>query len=90
MINSFSELVDSIDATTYQNLKRAVELGKWPNGQPLSKDQQALCLQAVIAYEKTNLPAEEHSGYIPPQKHTHCGSTQGEIANDDEQPIKFK
>ena len=90
MINSFSELLDNINPDIYQSLKRAVELGKWPNGEKISAEQRQLCLQAVIAYEKKNLPPEEHSGYIPPAKHTHCGSTKGDIADDTEQPLNFK
>ncbi|MGH1485950.1 MAG: YeaC family protein [Cellvibrionaceae bacterium] len=90
MINSFSELLDNVTPDVYQNLKRAVELGKWPTGERISAEQRQLCLQAVIAYEKKNLPPEKHSGYIPPAKHTHCGSTKGDIADDAEQPLKFK
>jgi len=55
----------------------------------LSKEQRELCLQAVIAYEEKHLSPEERTGYIPPKKHTHCGSTEGNVADDDIQPLTF-
>lgn len=90
MIGSVQELLDSLTPDMYKNLKQSVELGKWPTGGALTEEQKSLCLQAVIAYEQKHLPPEQHTGYIPPKKHTHCGSETGVIANDDEQPIVFK
>ena len=89
MIQNISELLNNITPDIYQNLKRVVELGKWPNGEVVSTEQRSLCMQAVIAYEEKNFSEEQRSGYIPPKKHTHCGSTKSEIA-DDEQPLQFK
>lgn len=66
------QLLSSITPAIYQNLKRAIELGKWPDGNRLSTDQRALCMQAVIAYEKKHLPAEQHTGYIEPKPHAAC------------------
>jgi uncharacterized protein YeaC (DUF1315 family) len=90
MISSVQELLDSLTPEIYLQLKKSVEIGKWPTGGVLSADQRELCMQAVIAYEKKHLPAEEQTGYIPPKKHTHCGSETGEVANDDAQPLSFK
>jgi uncharacterized protein YeaC (DUF1315 family) len=89
MINSVTELLNSMTPDIYHNLKRAVELGKWSHGEVLSNEQRELCCQAVIIYEEKHLPLEQRSGYIPPKKHTHCGSSTGEIADDDEQPLRF-
>lgn len=33
------------------NLSTAVEIGRWPDGNLLSKEQQATCLKAVIAWD---------------------------------------
>ena len=90
MIQNITELLDTITPDIYKSLKRVVEIGKWPSGETVSGEQRALCLQAVIVYEQKNLPAKEHSGYIPPKKHKHCGSTEESIANDKEQPLHFK
>ncbi|MFT6102616.1 MAG: hypothetical protein ACJATV_001738 [Granulosicoccus sp.] len=89
MISSVQGLLGSLTPDMYQKLKQSVELGKWPTGGILSNEQKDLCLQAVIAYEKKHFSDEQHTGYIPPKKHTHCGSEKGEIANDEEQPIRF-
>lgn len=93
MISNVQELLDSLTPEIYQKLKQAVEIGKWPTGGVVSKEQRELCMQAVIAYEKKHLSEEEQTGYIPPKEHTHCGSGADEssaIANDEEQPLTFK
>ena len=81
----FRELLNSIDSEIYQRLKTAVELGRWPDGRQLTKEQQALTLQAIIAYERKHLPPEQHSGYIAP-KPTSC-KTAG---HDEEQSIHWR
>lgn len=87
---NFEQLLDSIDPSIYQNLKRAIELGKWPDGRALSKEQRELCLQAVIAYEVKHLPEDQRTGYIPPKPHQHCGGS-GEVAEpNEEQPLNWK
>jgi uncharacterized protein YeaC (DUF1315 family) len=73
------QLLETITPEVYTSLKRAIELGKWGNGQRLDKEQKELCMQAVIAYEKTNLPEDQHTGYIPPKPHSHCGGS-GDVA----------
>ena len=83
VFNNLSELLDNITPDIYQNLKCAVELGKWPAGDVISPEQRQLCLQAVIAYETKHLPLNERSGYIPPKEHTHCGSTVSKVAIDE-------
>ncbi len=90
MISNVQELLDSLTPDMYRQLKQVVELGKWPTGGVVSPEQRDLCMQAVIAYEKKNLPPEQHTGYIPTQAHSHCGSVKGEIADDPEQPLNFK
>lgn len=69
------------------NLKRAVELGKWPDGQRLTREQVATCLQAVIAWEGKHLPETERSGYIAKEE------KEGEVCDspthEHEKPVKF-
>lgn len=88
--SNIGDLIDSITPEVYQNLQRAVELGKWPNGAVIDSEQRQLCMQAVIAYEQRHLEPEQRSGYIPPVPHQHCGTTQGEVVDNDEQPLNFK
>lgn len=84
----FNQLIASVNAETYEQLKRSVELGKWTDGKKLSREQRELCLQAVIAWETNNLPEEERSGYIPPKKHSHCGG-DGDVAEPEEHALKW-
>jgi len=88
---NFQDMLDNITPDIYQNLKRAVELGKWPTGDKLSAEQRQTCMQAVIAYELKHLPENERSAYIPPKPHQHCGSA-GEVAEPEvqEQPLNWK
>ena len=86
-IGSFSELIEKLTPDIYQQLKTAVEIGKWPTGQALSKEQRSLCLQAVIAYEQKNVAETERTGFVPP-KNTACGSHDNKP--DDEQVITIK
>ncbi|MDB6063098.1 MAG: hypothetical protein JWM78_3201 [Verrucomicrobiaceae bacterium] len=85
---NFQQLLHSITPDVYENMKRAVEIGKWPDGRGLTTEQRELCMQAVIAYEEKNVDARERTGYID------RGSKQdGELCDDDhqhtEQPLKW-
>ena len=66
--DNLQALLASITPEIHQNLKRAVELGRWENGERLSPEQIELCLQAIIAYDEMHLSAEEKVGYIDRSK----------------------
>ena len=62
---NFDQMIEAMTPDIYQSLKRAVELGKWPNGQSLTSEQRETSLRAVIAYEhRRNMPESERVGYI--------------------------
>ncbi|MDX1588473.1 MAG: DUF1315 family protein [Oleiphilaceae bacterium] len=62
---TYEELVQKLNPEVYRSLKRAVELGKWPDGRVLTREQRDICLEAVIFYEnKHQMPVEERTGYI--------------------------
>jgi uncharacterized protein YeaC (DUF1315 family) len=83
-------LIDNITPDIYENLKRAVELGKWPDKTRLTKQQRELCMQAVIAYDLKFKDESARTGYVPPKK-TACDGGTGAIAMSDEpQSIKWK
>lgn len=84
---NLQQLLSSLTPDIYQNLKRAVELGKWPDGNRVSREQRDLCMQAVIAYERQHLPPEQHTGYIEPKPHTHCDTH--EEHDHEPKPIKW-
>lgn len=76
-MSSFAEMIANITPEIYQNLKQAVEIGKWPDGRLLTREQKELTLQAMIAWEQHNLPEEERTGYMGGQE---CGSKAKQTA----------
>ena len=69
---TLDELIASITPDIYQRIKRAVEIGKWDNGAPLSDEQREQCLQAIIVYDDKHKSESERVGYVEPKPHTQC------------------
>jgi len=69
---NFNELVSSITPEIYERLKRAVELGKWDNGQLLAEGQREHILQAIIAYDEKYKEPEQRVGYVEPKNPEAC------------------
>jgi hypothetical protein len=86
----YQQMISTMTPEIYESLKRAVELGKWPNGEKLTAEQRQSCLQAVIAYDHKHKPEEERVGYIHTKKHDHCGSEAEVTGVDDISPLKWK
>jgi uncharacterized protein YeaC (DUF1315 family) len=62
---NFDELAKNMTPDVYSRLRESVELGRWPTGQSLTKEQKNLCLEAIIKYEISNdIPAEKRTGYL--------------------------
>lgn len=77
-MSSFIDAIENITPEIYENLKLAVEIGKWHDGRKLSPEQRELCLQAMIAWEAKNLPEDQRTGFMPPQE---CQSKSKSIPN---------
>lgn len=77
---SIDELVKDMDPALHESLKKAVELGRWANGDRLTPEQVELCLQAVIAYEHRHVPEAERVGFIDRSrlKKSHCDDPESE------------
>lgn len=60
----YQQLIASMTPETYHSLRRAVELGKWPDGNPLTREQRESAMQAVIAWGEKHLDATQRIGYI--------------------------
>ena len=60
----YREAVTQLTPELVQTFRRVLELGRWPNGSELTANQREHCMQAVIAYEATQLPAADRVGYI--------------------------
>jgi hypothetical protein len=85
---NFDKLIENMTPDIHQALKRAVEIGKWPNGKELTQEQRALCLEAVISYDNKFLSEEQRVGYI------HRGKkAEGAMCDDDtkeqDKPLKW-
>ncbi|TLM74856.1 DUF1315 family protein [Microbulbifer harenosus] len=71
MFQSLDELLQILNPQIVGSLKRAIELGKWPNGVALSAQQKMLCAEAVAYWEQTHTAPADRVGYVPP-KATPC------------------
>jgi len=54
------QLIQAMSPAVYQILKQAVEIGKWPNGDPLADDQKVQATQAMMLYQGTHLEQTDH------------------------------
>jgi uncharacterized protein YeaC (DUF1315 family) len=89
----FQQLIESITPEIYNNLKTAVELGKWPDGSRLTPEQREHSIQAVIAYDARHKAQDDRVGDIPPQVSNESCRTKDkgvDSAPDAEQPIKWQ
>ncbi len=91
-MNELEQLLATITPSIYQNLQRAVELGKWADGRVLSKQQKQLCLQAMIAYGEKNLAEQERTGFVnmSDEKKNKRDAKVEELEHNKVQPLNFK
>ena len=72
----YQTLIDSMSPEIYQNLKRAMEIGKWPDGRPLSAEQRTTVMEALISWGERHLPEDQRVGFID------RGHKAGEVCDD--------
>ncbi|NND69687.1 MAG: DUF1315 family protein [Halioglobus sp.] len=72
----YQQMIEAMSREVYDSLRRALELGKWPDGRRLSAEQRQETMQAVIAWGEMHLPPEQRVGYID------RGSKAGETCAD--------
>ncbi len=81
----YQTLIQSMTPDLYRNLRRAVELGKWPDGQPVTREQRENAMQALIAWGEQHLPEDQRIGFIDK------GRKEGDSCDDpDETPLNWK
>ncbi|MGH1463377.1 MAG: YeaC family protein [Neptuniibacter sp.] len=61
---NYEELIQAMTPEMHQSLKRAVELGKWPDGRKLTPEQRDICMRAVIAYDHDKVAEDQRVGFI--------------------------
>jgi uncharacterized protein YeaC (DUF1315 family) len=67
-MNTVDELVESLTPEMVSDLKRAIELGKFPDGRVVSEEQKELMIEATILYDALKLPEEDRTGFIHRKK----------------------
>ena len=60
----YEQMIENLSPDIYRSLTRALELGKWPDGRPMSPEQRRNTMQAVIAWGEKHLPEKQRVGYI--------------------------
>lgn len=77
---SLKDVIAHMDPEIHMNMKTAIELGRWANGERLTPEQIEFCLQAIIAYEQQHLPEHERVGFIDKSglKKSHCHDDEAE------------
>lgn len=64
-MDEFQKVIQEMNDETYQRLKTAVEIGKWPNATVLTLQQRETSMQAVLAYEALhNVAANQKTGFV--------------------------
>lgn len=54
------QLLAAMTPQVYENLRSAVETGKWPDGNPLSLEQKENAMQAVLLYQAKYEQNDQH------------------------------
>lgn len=81
----YDEVINQLTPEIYRSMKRSVELGRWPDGRPVTPEQRANALQALIAWGERHLPPEQRVGYIDK------GSKAGSECDDPQpEPLRWR
>ena len=81
----YKQTIEAMTPEIYQSLKRAVELGKWPDGRPVTREQREHAMQAIIAWGEMHLQEPERVGYVDK------GHKSGETCDEPgETPLNWK
>ena len=81
----YQNMIESMSPEVYQSLRQAVEIGKWPDGRPVSREQRENAMQAIIAWGQRYLPAQDRPGFIDK------GKKAGDSCDDPEEtPLNWK
>ena len=66
-MSEFYQKSQQLTPDMYQRFKTALELGKWPDGLPVSDKQRAILTEAIIIYDNANIPAGQRIGDLDDQ-----------------------
>lgn len=87
----FDKLLDNITPEIHAALKRAIEIGKWPDGRALTEEQRSLCMEAVIHYDQRFVAEENRVGYIDrgSKASGETCSDGSDKSDDEDMPLKW-
>lgn len=77
----YEQLISNMTPDIHASLKRAIEIGKWPDGRRLTQEQKELCMEAVISYEQRHLAQTDRVGHID-----RGSKAEGELCDDQPAP----
>jgi len=84
------ELIANMTPQIYQNMKDALELGRWGDGRVLTPEQKEFTLEAMIRYEHmNNIPETERVGYVDMTNKKKKKAMEQFAAQNDTQTIKI-
>lgn len=88
---NIQQMLAMLDSDIVERLKTAIEIGKWPNGIALTKEQRQTCMQAVIAWEHEHVNTTERTGFIDKTKKTETEACDDEhhVPESEFTPIRF-
>jgi uncharacterized protein YeaC (DUF1315 family) len=89
---NIDQILAALTPEIVERFRTAIEIGKWPNGQLVTDEQRATCLQAVVIWEHQHLPEQERTGYIhkgSKKEGDECDSHDHKHDPDAELPIRF-
>ncbi len=67
-MNTVDDLVESLTPNMVSDLKRAIEVGKFPDGRLVTAQQKELMLGAIIHYDVLNVPEVDRTGFVKQKK----------------------
>jgi len=71
---TYEQLIRQMDPRIYRSLRESLELGKWPDGRRLSEEQKAICMEAIIWFEREhNIPEHQRAGHVERRDRGDCG-----------------
>lgn len=85
---TFDELIRSMTPEVYENLRRAVETGRWADGQALTAEQMASSMQATMAYEALCLDTGDEPFRMTPEGDLRP-ATKPTTPRDERLPLRF-
>ena len=85
---NIEDLIASMTPMIYNNMKEALELGRWGDGREVASEQKEYSLEALIRYEHLhNIPQEQRVGYVDMTNKRQQKNKK--VADDGEQLIKI-